>query len=234
MVSEVMLQQTQVPRVAVTYPDFIARFPDVQSLARAPLRRVLAAWSGLGYNRRALYLKRAAQAIVAEHGGVVPDSLPELVRLPGIGANTAGAILAYAFDRQAVFIETNIRTVYADRFFPSRRPVGDRELLPLVALTLDRRHPRRWYSALMDYGAWLRRRRGGPVRRGARPGRQGRFEGSDRQLRGAIVRLLTRRSLTVGELLTAVARPRSRVMSNLHALEKDGLVTVRAGTCRIR
>ncbi|MCU0607157.1 MAG: A/G-specific adenine glycosylase [Candidatus Edwardsbacteria bacterium] len=230
LVSELMLQQTQVPRVVPKYLEFIARFPDVGALARAPLRRVLAAWSGLGYNRRALYLKRAAQAIVAGHGGGVPDSLPELVRLPGIGANTAGAILAYAFDRPAVFIETNIRTVYADRFFPSRRTVGDRELLPLVELTLDRRHPRRWYGALMDYGAWLKAHGAGA---GAGRPRQGRFQGSDRQLRGNVIRLLTVRAMSFPAIRAAVREPAARVDRILKRLAAEGLVTARAGTYRI-
>lgn len=232
MVSEVMLQQTQVPRVVPKYLEFTARFPDVRSLARAPLRRVLAAWSGLGYNRRALYLKRAAQQIMSEHNGSVPDTIGQLARLPGIGANTAGAILAYAFDRPAVFIETNIRTVYAHHFFPGRR-IDDRRLLPLVGQTLDRRHPRRWYGALMDYGAWLKQRGAGAVHRAAGPRRQERFQGSDRQLRGNVIRLLTHRAMTTASLRAATGEPAARVARILKALAAEGLVTAGAGTYRI-
>ena len=201
LVSEVMLQQTQVARVAQYYPRFLARFPDPATLARAPLRAVLEQWSGLGYNRRALALQRAAQTVVREHGGSIPADRDALQRLPGIGPATAGGLLAFAFDRPVVFIETNIRRVYLDQFFPSATTVPDRALLPLVACTLDRAHPRRWYYALMDYGAALGRRGPNPNRRSAHHTRQSAFAGSTRQLRGLVLRLLTeQRCLSCREL----------------------------------
>ena len=201
LVSEVMLQQTQVARVAHYYPRFLARFPDPATLARAPLRAVLEQWSGLGYNRRAQALQRAALALVRDHGGSIPADRDALQRLPGIGPATAGALLAFAFERPVVFIETNIRRVYLDQFFPDTTTVPDRALLPLVACTLDRAHPRRWYYALMDFGAALGRRGPNPNRRSAHYTRQSPFAGSTRQLRGFVVRLLTaRRCLHYDEL----------------------------------
>ena len=201
LVSEVMLQQTQVARVAHYYPRFLARFPDLGTLARAPLRAVLEQWSGLGYNRRAQALQRAALAVVRDHGGSIPADRDALQRLPGIGPATAGALLAFAFDRPVVFIETNIRRVFLDQFFPAATPVPDRALLPLVDRTLDRAHPRRWYYALMDYGAALGRRGPNPNRRSAHYARQSAFAGSTRQLRGLVLRLLTeRRCLSGAEL----------------------------------
>ena len=201
LVSEVMLQQTQVARVMRYYPRFLARFPDPATLARAPLRAVLEQWSGLGYNRRAQALQGAAQVLVRDHGGGVPADRAALQRLPGIGPATAGALLAFAFEQPVVFIETNIRRVFLDRFFPRATTVPDRALLPLVARTLDRAHPRRWYYALMDYGAALGRRGPNPNRRSAHYTRQSPFAGSTRQLRGLVVRLLTaRRCLHYDEL----------------------------------
>ena len=201
LVSEVMLQQTQVARVAGYYPRFLARFPDLAALAEAPLRAVLEQWSGLGYNRRALALHRAAQVVTRDHAGIIPAVRESLLRLPGIGPATAGALLAFAFERPVVFIETNIRRVYLHQFYPTAATVPDRALLPLVSRTLDYHHPRRWYYALMDYGAALGRRGGNPNRRSAHYLRQSSFAGSTRQLRGLVIRLLTaRRCLTYGEL----------------------------------
>jgi A/G-specific adenine glycosylase len=194
-VSEMMLQQTQVPRVALSYSRFVKKFPTVRALAKAPLSAVLAAWSGLGYNRRAVYLKRAAERIVREHGGRVPAEAEQLRALPGVGRNTAAAICVYAFDRPAVFIETNIRRAFIHHFFPRRRQVSDDEILPLVAAVLPRRDIRAWYYALMDYGTHLAAalpKRGNPNRRSRHYARQAKFEGSARQLRGAVLRELLR------------------------------------------
>jgi A/G-specific adenine glycosylase len=141
LVSELMLQQTQVSRVVPKFIEFMHRFSSIDDLAKAPLAEVLDAWSGLGYNRRAKFLHAAAQQIVGMHKGVIPDDFENLVTLPGIGQNTAGAILAYAFNRPVVFIETNIRTVYFHHFFGDAEGVDDKDLLPLVEQTLDRDHP---------------------------------------------------------------------------------------------
>lgn len=190
LVSEVMLQQTQVPRVIGPYERFLAAFPTVGSLAAAPLADVLAAWSGLGYNRRALALHRAAGAIVAEHGGRVPCTLEGLMTLPGVGHATAAQVLAFAFDTAVPFIETNIRAVYLHHYFAGCDDVPDSALLPIIERTLDRDDPRGWYYALMDYGTELKRRQPNPSRRSRHHTTQSRFEGSNRQLRGRIVRAL--------------------------------------------
>ncbi len=235
LVSEVMLQQTQVTRVGNYYGRFLARFPDPDSLAAAPLGAVLELWSGLGYNRRALALQRAAGAVVREHGGTLPADRNALLALPGVGPATAGALLAFAFARPAVFIETNIRRVFLHQYFPAATTVPDAALLPLVACTLDRRQPRRWYYALMDWGAALRQQRAGnPNRRSAHYSRQSPFAGSRRELRGRVLRLLAeRRCLTFAELQDRCADDRfAAVVAELAAeqfLTRAGAVVCIAG-----
>jgi A/G-specific adenine glycosylase len=193
LVSELMLQQTQTERVARMYPPFLARFPTIEKLAASGTRELLEAWRGLGYNRRALALRETARIIVAEHGGVLPSSPRILERLPGIGAATASEIAAFAYDVPHPFIETNIRRVYLYFFHHGRTQVKDREILPLVERTIDRRRPRLWFYALMDYGVMLKGALGAsaePNRRSAHYTKQPPFEGSDRQLRGRILRAL--------------------------------------------
>jgi A/G-specific adenine glycosylase len=228
-----MLQQTQVPRVVEKYESFVDRFPDVESLARAPLRAVLRAWSGLGYNRRALHLREAARTIASRFDGEVPRDLESLRSLPGVGPATAAAIMNYAFDEPRAFIETNIRAVYIHRFFAGRRKVSDAEILPLVELTLDRRNPRRWFSALMDYGAALKKSEANPSRRSAAHVRQSRFDGSDRQARGIIVRVLTERPATERELALRSGLGAARIRALVSALVREGLVARRGARLRI-
>jgi len=190
LVSEIMLQQTQVGRVLEKYPAFLEAFPSPAALHGAPLADVMRLWQGMGYNRRALALKKIAGAIVEEHGGEVPRDVEALQKLPGIGRATASAIAAFAFRAPAVFIETNIRRVFIHFFFAGREGVRDEELLPLVSAALDKERPDVWYSALMDYGTMLKGEVPDPNRRSARYRKQAPFEGSNRQLRGAILRLL--------------------------------------------
>lgn len=189
LVSEFMLQQTQVPRVLPKYRQFLALFPSVQALAVAPKSRLLGAWQGLGYNRRALNLRRSAEIIVHRHAGDVPRRMPDLLALPGVGPATAAAVSAFAFDIAIPFLETNIRAAYIHHFFQECSRVSDAELLPLVEATLDRDDPREWYYALMDYGNHLKRTHSNPARRSAHASRQRPFEGSHRQLRASILRL---------------------------------------------
>lgn len=226
LVSEVMLQQTQVDRVRGRYGEFLAAFPDAASLAAAPLERVLAAWQGLGYNRRAVALQRAAGLLVRRHGGRVPDGREALEALPGIGPATAAAIRAFAFDAPVVFIETNIRRVFLHEFFPGRAAVADAELLPVVAAALDRHRPREWYYALMDYGSWLARQVPNPNRRSRSYTRQSRFEGSDRQARGAMLRALVLAGGPLGQaaLARAAGCERDRALRLLGGLEREGFV----------
>ncbi len=225
MVSEIMLQQTQVDRVAEKYQSFIKRFPSITSLARARLSSVLKAWQGLGYNRRAKFLHQAAQQIVRQHGGRFPQTQDALVELPGIGEHTAAAIMAYAYDAPVVYIETNIRSVFIHHFFPTRKKVSDAALLPYVEKMLDRKHPRRWYSALMDYGTWLKREHGNASRRSRHYTRQLPFAGSVRQVRGAIIRELTQhRHLSTRSLPTRLGFPAGRVRPAVRQLVDEGMV----------
>lgn len=225
LVSEVMLQQTQVERVRDKYARFLAVFPDLGTLAAAPLARVLATWQGLGYNRRAVALQRCARALLQQHDGRLPDDDAALVALPGIGAATAGAIRAFAFNAPVVFIETNIRRVFIHEFFPESATIPDAALVPIVAAALDRRSPREWYYALMDYGASLARRVPNPNRRSRGYTRQSRFEGSDRQLRGAILRVLVRRSPLTGRAIARSAGgEEQRVQRLLGDLGREGFV----------
>lgn len=235
LVSEVMLQQTQVARVIAYYKSFLREFPTIKALASAPLPDVLRAWRGLGYNRRALMLKRAAEHSVLKYDGKLPQDVRLLDDLPGIGINTAGAITAFAFNTPSVFIETNIRRVFIHFFFPGGNKVYDRHILKLVEETMDRRNPREWYYALMDYGAYLgREMKENPNRRSHSYARQSRFEGSDRQIRAGIVKLLLlKHMLTYGQILKTFAEPEERIVKILSALEKEGLILKSKASYRI-
>jgi len=229
LVSEIMLQQTQVERVAGKYREFLATFPDLETLARAPLPAVLTVWQGLGYNRRALSLKRLAQQVMEDWGGRLPFTEKDLRTLPGIGPATAGALLAFAFEQPVVFIETNIRRVILHFFFPGREGVTDLEILPLVAETLDRTRVREWYYALMDYGAELKRQGPNPNRRSAHYARQTPFAGSNREVRSLILKtLLIRPVLSVNRLVKAVGKSQRRTERALEQLVVEGFV-VREG-----
>jgi len=231
MVSEVMLQQTQVERVIAKYADFIRQFPTPAALARAPVNGVLAAWQGLGYNRRALSLKACALEIVSRHAGAVPRCHAKLMALPGIGPATATAICVFAFNQPLVLIETNIRTVYIHHFFQAARNVRDADLAPLIEQTLDRRNPRQWYNALMDYGTLLKKLHGNPGRKSAHYARQATFRGSDREIRGLIIKVLVEQtSCTEKKLLGILSKDPERVRDIIGRLEKEGFVR-RAARC---
>ncbi len=226
LVSEMMLQQTQTARVVEKLKEFTTAFPDVRSLAAAAPRDVLAAWQGLGYNRRALSLQKAAELIVERHNGIVPRSLELLDDLPGIGRPTAAAIMAYAFNVPELFIETNIRTVFIHLFFKDRETVSDKEIEQLLEIFLDRKNPRQFYNALMDLGVEIKRLTTNPSRKSARHRPQSQFEGSNRQLRGAILRLLLREStLDAATAAAALEEPRPRVKTCLEQLADEGFLT---------
>lgn len=190
LVSEVMLQQTQVARVEKHWTRFLSLFPTIDALAAAGTGDVLAQWQGLGYNRRALALKRAAEVCSAERGGELPATAEELEALPGIGPATAAGVMAFAHNLPSVYIETNVRTVFLHELFPHRDKVSDRELAPLVASTCPEEDPRAWYYALLDYGAHLKSLVANPSRRSAHYARQSAFEGSRRQKRAELVRIV--------------------------------------------
>ncbi len=193
-ISEVMLQQTQVVRVDGRWQRWMLRFPTVESLAQAPVADVLDEWQGMGYNRRALSLQKAAQQIV-DHG-FFPDEVDQLVKLPGIGPATAGGIVAFAHNKHALYLETNVRTVFLHELYPEAEAVPDKVLIPHILKTCpasaaqDEPGPRGWYYALLDYGAYLKKTVPNPSRRSKTYSRQSKFEGSHRQKRAEVIRLL--------------------------------------------
>ncbi|HEX7963388.1 MAG TPA: hypothetical protein VF466_02250 [Candidatus Saccharimonadales bacterium] len=221
LVSEVMLQQTQVPRVLPKFQEFTAQFPTFTALAAAPLGDVLKAWSGLGYNRRAKFLWEAARQVTGKYGGELPQTSAELVVLPGVGPNTAGAILAYAFNKPAVFIETNVRTVFIHHFFAAEQGIADKRILDLVARSLPD-DARSWYWALMDYGTYLKQTAGNLNKLSKHYAVQSAFQGSKRQLRGQVLRLLGQGRRTEAELLALLAD--ARATDVLADLVNEGLV----------
>ncbi len=223
LVSELMLQQTQVARVIPKFEAFISTFPDEQTLANAPLANVLSLWSGLGYNRRAKFLRDAAKKIVSDFGGIFPDNKTDLLTLPGVGAGTAGAIMTYAYNQQAAFIETNVRTVYFHHFFEDDLAVADSELLPIVQATIDQEHPREFYWALMDYGAWLKQSGAQRNNQSKHYKKQSPLHGSVRQVRGQIVRYLAANDSSITAMRRDLAAD-DRFNAALSGLIADGLV----------
>jgi len=223
LVSELMLQQTQVERALTKYEFFLKEFPDFSALAKAPLKDVLAAWQGLGYNKRAIALKKIAEHVDNKLAGSLPSDYAALVELPGIGPATACAVLTFAFDIPTVFIETNIRSVFLHVFFEGERDVRDEKIYPLVESTLDRSSPRTWYYALMDYGAMLKKRFSNPNRRSAYRKQQAPFEGSNRQLRGEIIALiLAYPAITEADLARRLEADHEKISRNLQKLEAEG------------
>ena len=223
LVSEIMLQQTQVSRVIPKYQAFLNLFPSIKTLAEADWPAVLHAWSGLGYNRRAKYLHEAAKIL---HSSREPWSIEQLISLKGIGHNTAAATLVYSYNQPHIFIETNIRTVYLQHFFPGDLVVTDVQIMQVLRETLDRDNPREFYWALMDYGAWLKRQGSGQLVRSKTYKKQSPFEGSKRQLRGRILRELQ----VVGAMQKRVLYDRlqdERIDSVLKDMAGESLIRVR-------
>jgi A/G-specific adenine glycosylase len=220
-----MLQQTQTERVLGKYGEFLQEFPNFEALAEVDLQPVLRSWQGLGYNRRAMALQRTARMVVADYNGSLPNTMKELEKLPGIGRSTAGAVLAFAFLIPAPFIETNIRRVFIHFFFPNRDKVNDRDILPLVEETLDRDDPRSWYYALMDYGVMLKKTLPDPNRKSAHYMRQAPFEGSDRQLRGRILKtLVSQGPVDAEELVNSMGKDPVRLYGILADLVREGFL----------
>lgn len=238
-ISEIMLQQTQVARVETFYRNFIKQFPDFRALAAAKTSDVLRAWQGLGYNRRALNLRRAAQVIVDEHGGRLPRDRKTLESLPGIGKGTSGSLLAFVFNVPEVFIETNIRRVFIHFFFPRRKKVTDEELARYIESTLDRERPREWYWALMDYGASMttganRTSAVNPNRKSAHYKKQSTFKGSNRELRGKILKLfLNKNRLLASSLPKVLKESKNRTQIALRALRREGFLVMSGDYFRI-
>ncbi len=251
LVSEIMLQQTQVSRVEKFYATFIRQFPDFRSLAKAKTADVLRVWQGLGYNRRALMLQRLGRVVVKKYHGRLPRDRETLESLPGIGSYTAGAIRTFAFNEPEIFIETNIRRVFIHFFFPNRRKVRDEEIRILIRKTLPKKNIesvdsrsrvgardrlrgndrkksgiRIWYWALMDYGAMLGANAAkNPNRRSAHYAKQSMFSGSDRELRGKILRLLlARKKIPQSRLFETMPQPKVRIKRIVNDLEREGFI----------
>jgi A/G-specific adenine glycosylase len=223
LISEVMLQQTQVPRVIPKFREFLVAFPTFRALANAPVAKVLRLWQGLGYNRRALMLQRCAQAVVRDHAGTLPNGYETLVELPGIGPYTAGAVMAFAFNEPWPVVETNIRRVILHHFFPGQHAVPDAKVRRVVERTLDRRNPRRWYAAMMDYGTHLAETIPNPNWRSRQYTKQSKFEGSLRQVRGRVLRALLEHGPLTPTRLAAVAKD-ARFDVVVTGLEREGFV----------
>ena len=228
LVSELMLQQTQVDRVIPKFTAFIERFPDEAALSEAPLADVLTMWSGLGYNRRAKFLHESAKRITNDFGGVFPRTAVEVRTLPGVGEGTTGAIMTYAFNAVQPFIETNVRTVYFHHFFHDHDSVTDAQIMEMLVLTMATDTPRDFYWALMDYGSWLKRQGAGRNKLSTGYKKQSPLKGSVREVRGQIVRLLTGGPLREIEVRTAL-RADNRFEAALAGLVRDGLVTESSG-----
>lgn len=226
LVSEIMLQQTQVERVSVKYPAFIDAFPDFPSLADSPLPDVLAVWQGMGYNRRAISLQKCARLVTGAYDGVLPQDPEVLATFPGIGRATAASICAFAFNTPVVFIETNIRRVFIHFFFSDDKPVPDADILPLVERALYRKNPRIWYWALMDFGSVLKKTVPNPNRRSTQYVRQSPFGGSDREIRGKIIRsVLDSPDQDLEDLIRSTGDDGERVQRIISTLEKEGFLT---------
>lgn len=225
LVSEIMLQQTQVPRVLAQYQPFIQKFPTVHSLAKAPLSDILALWQGLGYNRRALALKKLAQEVVTKFAGKIPQDREILKTLPGIGEATSGALCAFAFNQPVAFIETNIRSVFIHHFFTDTQNISDAQLFPYIEKALDRKNARKWYYALMDYGVYLKDHTLNPSRKSLHYRKQSHFQGSNRQIRGQILKtLLVKKQVSRAGLARLINADTARLNTILAALGKEGLI----------
>lgn len=225
LVSEVMLQQTQTYRVSGKFEHFLAQFPNFYALAQADVRSVLTAWQGLGYNRRALALQIIAQSVVTTHSGQLPADPQLLTTFRGIGSNTAGSICAFAFNQPTVFLETNIRAVLIHFFFQGESNIHDKMLLPLARMVLDVDNPRDWYYALMDYGVVLKKCYPNPSRASAHHVKQSVFQGSDRQIRGEILRmLLAESSLSISCVAERLTVDVERVERIARQLMHDGFL----------
>jgi A/G-specific adenine glycosylase len=225
LVSEIMLQQTQVPRVVEKYKEFLRAFPTVKKLASADLKDVLLVWQGLGYNRRGKFLWQAAKDIQERFGGRFPKNYEDLVGLPGVGDYTAKAVLTFSQNQRYVFVETNIRTVFFHHFFKDKKDVHDKEILELVEKTLPKDGKyREWYSALMDYGTYLKSQGLGQNNKSKHYTKQSKFRGSFRQLRAQILKLWLEKPRTLTWLYKNIDRDKEEIKKALQSLRDEGLI----------
>lgn len=243
LVSEVMLQQTQAPRVAPIFEAFMASFPDVRALSSAARAEVLRAWAGLGYHRRALALREAARAIVREHGGEVPREVDALRALPGVGPYTAAAVASIAFGVPVAAVDTNVRRITARVVHGAEADEIPHARLQVDAdAMVDPASPGEWNQALMDLGRFVCRPMPRcdecplrPACRFARGGRephpsgrrQAPFEGSVRQARGRVLAALRDHGgASVQELASTTRMPVGRISRAASDLAIDGVVSL--------
>lgn len=233
-ISEVMLQQTQADRVVEKYNSWIDRFKSFEELAKATFPQVLQEWQGLGYNRRARFLHESAKKSIEHFNGSIPDDPERLVDFPGIGPNTAASITAFAFNKPVVFIETNIRAVYLHFFFRGKSDIDDKQLMPIIRTTLDSENPREWYNALMDYGTMLKKKFKNPSRKSKHHIKQKPFKGSDREIRGQILKLLVEHnSMPIDDVAAMIDKDPIRVQKNIQSLEKEGFIQAQQGKIQL-
>ncbi len=230
LVSEIMLQQTQTDRVVAYYKKWVKRFPNFKSLVDVPFNEIYPLWQGLGYNRRALALQKLAEEVTKKYKGVLPKDLVLLQELPSIGPYTARAVSIFSYNRPLTCIETNIRRVFIHHFFPDAKIVTDEEILPLLELALPVKKSREWHWALMDYGAYLKTTTKNPNRRHKNYSIQSKFEGSLRQIRGAVLRNLMEKKMTGMQLAKIINKDRVKTKQVILTLEKEGLIKQRKRT----
>ena len=225
LVSELMLQQTQTYRVLPKYLNWLQLFPTVKTLANVSLAEVLLAWSGLGYNRRAKYLLESAKRIVGEYGGEVPRTYEELRQLPGIGEYTANALLAFAYNQPTIVLETNIRTAILHHFFENHQEkVSDSQLKEILANVLDKKNPRDWYYALMDYGNWLKSEGYDYFHQQKAHTKQKPFKGSERFVRGYLLREALKTKALKLESINLVGYTQEQIRKIAKNLVAEGLL----------
>jgi len=229
LVSEVMLQQTQVDRVIPFFLRWLKNFPTVEDLAKGDSQKVLALWSGLGYNNRALRLQKLARAVLEEHNGKLPQSYEKLTKLPGIGEYTANAILAFAFNKSVPVMDTNIRRVLIHEF-NLQEDTSLEELKKIAFACIPKNKSCMWHNALMDYGATIMTAK----KTGIKPlSQQGKFAGSDREVRGFVVReLLKVKKLSLTEIKKKF--PDKDINAILKKMHDDYLVTVKGNSVMLR
>jgi A/G-specific adenine glycosylase len=230
-ISEVMLQQTQADRVIGFFNEWMKQFPTIEILSNAPQSEILKLWKGLGYNSRALRIKKTAEIIMKDYRGIFPKTYNEILMLPGIGPYTAGAISAFAYNRSIEIIETNIRRVYIHHFFSDKKSIHDKDLLPLIKETVDDTNPREWYWALMDYGSHLSKVIPNPNKKSRHYTVQKKFKGSDRQIRGKILEILLEKNTisinSIFEKIQNLSSDNDRIEIIISAMEQEGFLTIK-------
>ncbi len=223
-ISEWMLQQTQTSAVIPKYKAFLSKFPTFNDLANAFTDEVLRLWQGLGYNRRAIWMKSAAELITNEYNAILPNDPKVLEKIKGIGHATAREMVCFAYNIPTAFIETNIRRVFLHLFFHNKSSVHDRDILIIVEKTVDTKNPREWYYALMDYGVMLKKSvKPDPNHRSFHYKKQSKFKGSNRELRGKILRLkIATPNISIKELSQKLKRAEPKVRELLTKMEQEG------------